>query len=159
MRSYSIREMADARSLERVVEMSMRFLATTRFGTLVKTTPAQLETLALKVAKLGVVLVAEADELADGFETTREAIGFVALAKLQHPISGKPYADEIAWWVEPEHRQAGVGRLLLERAEAWARENGCSMVKMVAPAGSTIGTFYENCGYVVVETAYQKELT
>lgn len=30
-----------------------------------------------------------------------------------------------AWYVDPDWRQQGVGRLLVEAAEAWARANGC----------------------------------
>lgn len=28
------------------------------------------------------------------------------------------------WWVEPSHRRRGVGRALMQQAEAWARQNG-----------------------------------
>jgi aminoglycoside 6'-N-acetyltransferase I len=32
------------------------------------------------------------------------------------------------WYVEPEHRQRGVGRALIQAAEEWARSNGCTEV-------------------------------
>lgn len=169
-----------ARDLFRVCEMGLRFLQTTPFGKLVETDLDTLRTLVVNVLALGEIFLVErwvcphcgytmhgpggciARALGPEHrnkEQVEPIVGMLAIVKLNHPISGKPYAEEIAWWVEPEHQGMGSGRMLLERAEAWARENGCSMVKMVAPAGSDVGHFYEKQGYVVVETAYQKDLT
>ncbi|MCA9438811.1 MAG: GNAT family N-acetyltransferase, partial [Candidatus Omnitrophica bacterium] len=30
------------------------------------------------------------------------------------------------WYVAPDHRRAGVGRLLVEAAETWSRAQGCT---------------------------------
>lgn len=112
-------------------------------------TPAALIPMYQLVLDQGVCLVADAgDRLA----------GFLALVALPHPLTGQLYGDEIAWWVEPEYRRGRVGPQLLVAAEQWARQMGCQSVKMVAPFKSTVGAFYERCGYTAVETAYAKQL-
>src|SRR5207237_2966117 len=72
---------------------------------------------------------------------------------------GLRYADEQAWWVGPEYRSGTLGPRLLRHVEAWARSEGLPVLAMVAPAGSTIGGFYERLGYHEVETKYVKTLT
>lgn len=40
------------------------------------------------------------------------------------------------WFVEPEFRKAGVGTMLVERAEEWAREKGCTEMASDAEIGN-----------------------
>lgn len=82
----------------------------------------------------------------------------LAIVVLPHPITGRLYADELAWWVEPRFRRGRIGPTMLKHAEAWARQKGATVLKMVAPAGTDVGRFYEATGYRAVETAYQKRL-
>ncbi len=84
--------------------------------------------------------------------------GVIALLELPNLISGERYADELVWWVEPEHRDCLAGPALLTYAEDWARMRGVRFIKMVAPHRSTVGRFYARAGYRPVETVYAKVL-
>lgn len=57
--------------------------------------------------------------------------------------------------VDRDHRKAGVGRLLLGRIEGWAREQGCSIVRLWSSASRTgAHRFYETVGYTRIKTQY-----
>ena len=90
--------------------------------------------------------------------TKAPLIGMLAIVAIPHPLTGRTYAEEIAWWVEPEHRGGLIGPKMLRHAEEWATRNGANVVKMVAPAGSDVGKFYEATGYQAVETAFIKRI-
>lgn len=167
-RTTRIRE-ATADDVPRIVEMSLRFIASSRYRELVEANADALARLVPAVMGCGVILLAEVEtihrELTDfnaiEFEVAREQVivGMLAIAALPHPFTGEPYGDELAWWVEPEYRRGTVGPRLLAHGEAWAREQGLTLLKMVAPAGSDVGAWYVRRGYVNVETVYQKTLT
>lgn len=157
----------------RLVEMASRFLLESDYGPIFaeRSTPEKLGALVDKVLEIGVIFVAERQfdiDVATGTPATAdtiatmeavELVGMLAIVILPHLFTGLPFGDEIAWWVEPEHR--GNGRIaykLLRSAEEWATRNGANMVKMSAPAGSTVGAFYERMGYRPVETAFIKSV-
>ena len=57
--------------------------------------------------------------------------------------------------VDKAHRRLGVGRALMQRAEDWARDRGCSMVRLNSTAARTAAhRFYENLGYTNIKTQY-----
>jgi GNAT superfamily N-acetyltransferase len=142
---------ATAADQDRLVEMAIRFIGETRYKDVVVINPAQLEALVGRVLDLGVIFVAD---VYDGY-----LVGMLALVALTHPISAEPYADELAWWVEPAYRRGTIGLALLDAGEHWARTHGLAAIKMVAPAGaSAVERCYQRRGYEAVETAYQKRL-
>lgn len=149
---------------ERLVEMTLRFLQTTDYGRLLRVNEPCIRKLVALVLEHGVVLVCERVTLSalwagDGpAPQPPELVGMVAMTALPHLLTGEPYAEEQAWWVEPEHRGGTVGPRLLAAAEAWARENGLKMIKVVAPEGGDVGKFYTKLGYEAVETAFVKAL-
>jgi GNAT superfamily N-acetyltransferase len=134
----------------RLFSMALRFLHETIYARLAPPEPSAIVALIETVLARGVVFVDERDG---------ELIGMLGLAALLHILTGRPYADEIVWWVEPEHRKTRAAYYLLGAGEEWARQNNLSVLKMVAPAGSAIGKFYESRGYELVESAYQKVIT
>jgi GNAT superfamily N-acetyltransferase len=51
-------------------------------------------------------------------------------------------------FVEPEHRNRGMGRALLKSVEAWARERGADGISLqVAAANGRGRKFYEDLGF------------
>lgn len=143
-------------------ELARHFLEQTQYGEILTVNLQQLAHLVSRCLQVGVIFVAEAQRAAvlNGVTVQhRPLIGMLAAFPLNDPISGKPFLDEIAWWVEPEHRRGTTGPKLLWAAEKWARQKGLRLVKMVAPKETNVGRFYERMGYVEVETAYVKRLT
>lgn len=129
--------------------MATRFLEATPYGRICPVNPARLQAVVETCFALGVIFVAEVE---------RQVVGMIALVALNHPFTGTRYADELAWWVEPEYRHTLLGTRLLRWAESWALEQGLAFVKMIAPADSSVGAVYARMGYQAVETAYHKEL-
>lgn len=130
--------------------MGLAFVAGTPYAEIFDITEASLERLAAFIFAAGpdvaAILLAEDDA---------GVFGMLALAAVPAVLSGQIYADEIVWWVDPSHRGAQrAGPELLRSAQDWAREHGCYMIKMVAPSGSTVGTFYERLGFSPLETAF-----
>lgn len=66
-------------------------------------------------------------------------------------------AVELGWWVNPEARNSGIGRDLLNLFESWAQVRGCKMITMIA-IDDEIGPYYEKRGYELRERTYMKEL-
>ncbi len=57
-----------------------------------------------------------------------------------------------AWYVDPDFRQHGLGRQLVEAAEAWARTQGCTeMASDTTPDYPLSPTAHQRLGYRIVE--------
>jgi GNAT superfamily N-acetyltransferase len=57
--------------------------------------------------------------------------------------------------VDRHHRRLGIGRALMDRAEVWVRERGCSMVRLTSSATRNAAhRFYEHLGYTNIKTQY-----
>jgi N-acetylglutamate synthase-like GNAT family acetyltransferase len=66
-------------------------------------------------------------------------------------------ATEIAWWVEPDARMSGIGKILLNAFEYWAEKIGCRMLSMSC-LDDSVAKFYEKNGYKLYERTYFKEI-
>jgi GNAT superfamily N-acetyltransferase len=63
--------------------------------------------------------------------------------------------------VDERHRRSGAGRQLIQYAELWARELGCSAVNLrTNVVRKDAHAFYETLGFILVKTqhAYRKNL-
>ena len=62
-------------------------------------------------------------ELPDG-----QLVGFLeaSIREWAEGCSTEPVGYIEGWFVDASHRSSGIGRLLVEAAEAWARAKGCS---------------------------------
>jgi GNAT superfamily N-acetyltransferase len=139
-----------------VVTLGLCFHAETPYGDLLRVDPDRIGAQFDVALAHGVVFVAERDDVPG--PNGPELIGFLALAALTHMLSGDHYAEEMGWFVLPAYRTGTLGPRLLRRAEEWAQANGCTFLKMAAPYGTTIGSFYARAGYQPIETAYLKRV-
>ncbi|HYN80643.1 MAG TPA: GNAT family N-acetyltransferase [Gemmatimonadaceae bacterium] len=57
--------------------------------------------------------------------------------------------------VDSNHRRKGVGSLLMEHAEVWAKAQGCSIVRLSSSTSRTAAhQFYQERGYAKIKTQY-----
>lgn len=64
-----------------------------------------------------------------------------------------------AWYVDPDWRGKGVGRVLVEQAENWAREQGClEMASDTTPFYPISPKAHQALGYEEVERYFRKDL-
>lgn len=63
------------------------------------------------------------------------------------------------WYVDAQWRQRGIGRALVERAEQWAREQGClEMASDTTPFYPVSPDAHAALGYQEVERYFRKDL-
>lgn len=63
-------------------------------------------------------------------------------------MESDPHAEIGGLVVDERHRDAGIGRLLLEQAEAWARAKGCGTIRLRSNIiRKEAHQFYLNVGY------------
>ena len=70
-------------------------------------------------------------------------------------LEADPFVMIAGLVVDTNCRGQGIGRTLMDRAEQWARENNCSLVRLSSSAGRLAAhRFYERLGYSKVKTQY-----
>ena len=77
-------------------------------------------------------------------------VGFISgeMREGSPTFQAKTWASVDDVFVEPDHRNLGVGRALLERVKEWARERGADGVSLQVAAANERGRkFYEELGF------------
>jgi GNAT superfamily N-acetyltransferase len=135
--------------LLRVFEMGVHFIVSIPlYAQIFQWEPEPLESFIRDLAtqEASAVLVVEDDAGA--------LVGMAVLILVANPFGGPPWAEEVAYWLDPRARRGTSAYKLLGAGEDWARRKGATVLKMVAPAGSQIGKLYEHRGYQPLETTY-----
>lgn len=81
---------------------------------------------------------------------------------VSHSLLTDRRADIAALVVDEQHRNCGIGRVLMEHAEQWARKQGCCSVRLHSNVlRPRAHNFYERLGYRMtkLQKAYRKELS
>lgn len=75
------------------------------------------------------------------------------------PVFEVDLCTEIAGLVvDADYRSRGIGGLLLEAAEQWARKNGCRLMRVRSRVTrERAHAFYERCGFVRIKTQHAFE--
>lgn len=87
-------------------------------------------------------------------------VGWIGVA-LREAITDSGRADIEGLVVEDEYRGNGIGRLLVQAAEAWARRRNCTSMRLVSNVvRERAHEFYKRLGYDVLKTqhAFKKSL-
>lgn len=139
--------LATANDLPRMVEMGLRFLEESPYKKYFARNPGKMLELGERLlASAGGILVAQKDQ---------EIVAMLGFIVHEHFISGERVAGEVFWWVEPEHR--GAGLRLLREAEKEAKARGAVNLQMIAP-DERVGKLYGLLGYEFLESTHQKSL-
>lgn len=82
------------------------------------------------------------------------AVGWVHVVFAEY-VDAEAHAAIAGLVVDQDHRRLGIGRALVDRAEIWARDRGCSIVRLTSSATRNAAhRFYENLGYANIKTQY-----
>jgi ribosomal protein S18 acetylase RimI-like enzyme len=92
-------------------------------------------------------------------EVEGEVIGFASLRLVPYLSEDAPRAELTELYVEPAHRRQGVGRALLRRVEALAREGGATeLVLLTGRENKSAQAFYRAIGFRECAVAMEKRL-
>lgn len=141
--------------VEHICAMAAKFLNQSAYGKLFPPAQDAIEVMVGIVLGQGACAVAVLEREGQADAT----VGMLAIVVHPHPFNGKLCAEELAWWVDPLHRKRGVGPQLLAWAEVHATRKGATVLKMSAPAGTSVGNYLEQFGYEPLETAFVRVLT
>lgn len=150
-RGGSLKPAREARlaDLPRMEEAAREFYAASRFLRVFD--PARFVGLWAQMISVGIGVIYVLGE-----ERIEGALGGMVYPE---PYSGDLVATEFFWFVRPGHR--GGGMALYRAFESWARERGCSQLRMVHLADSMpekLDRVYRRMGYEPAEVLYVKEL-
>lgn len=85
--------------------------------------------------------------------------GLLSLRIVAYLSQDVPYAEVTELYVMPQHRRAGVGRLLMAEAEHTARGRGCTYVHVNAwHTNEGAHAFYHAMGYEPLQVGFEKRL-
>ncbi|EPE99539.1 GNAT family N-acetyltransferase [Rhizobium grahamii] len=87
--------------------------------------------------------------------------GFLIARAGTNYLTGERMAEEVAMFVEPASRSAGLAAALISEFEAWAMSTGCSVVKLTSQHSArpeAVARLYRRSGYAAAETAFIKRL-
>lgn len=142
-----IREATES-DLPRIVELGSRSLVDGPYAGIIKDVPAQAEKFSRHVLSNGKILVGEEDG---------RVLGLIGFVFAHHHFSNQPYAAELMWYVEPEHRKGGIAMHLLWEAEKVAKEMGAESFLFTAP-NDDVAALYKRFGYSKLEVTFTKNL-
>ena len=80
--------------------------------------------------------------------------GMLIAQVTRHPFGPINMANEIAWWVSPDHRTPEALKMI-SWYEKWAIQKGCKLIGLTS-LDSSVASFYKRKGYEPFETHYLK---
>jgi len=81
-----------------------------------------------------------------------EVVGWIHVF-ISSRLESDPFAEIGGLVISSEHRNKGIGKMLVNAAEKWARERGLSKIRVRSRLERTDARrFYERDGYVVIKS-------
>jgi GNAT superfamily N-acetyltransferase len=87
-----------------------------------------------------------------------EIAGFALCESISSPIRNSSYLELWALYVVEHYRKTGVGRMLIQEVEDFARESDCRDVHVSADTLPGVSDFYNSCGYSNYAFRMRKEV-
>ena len=107
---------------------------------------------AMLTGGIGVFIVLEDDGV---------PIGFICGVACGDPLCSRIVATELFWYTARERRHEGLGELLINAFEIWAKSRGASRIRLAHLAdlrSSENKRLYEAMGFKACEVAYEREV-
>lgn len=101
--------------------------------------------------------IADPRRLALVLRVDGRARGLLLAAAFVSPFAPVLLAQELAWWIAPDHR-GRAARQMLQAYEDWARETGCAAIAVASLGGQALARFYQIAGFEPAETYYTKKV-
>jgi GNAT superfamily N-acetyltransferase len=87
-------------------------------------------------------------------EVDGRAAGWVHAALVEY-VESEPFVMIGGLVVDKAHRRQGIGRLMMERVEEWAKQRECLAIRLSSSSTRTVAhAFYERMGYENIKTQY-----
>lgn len=140
---------ATLKDIPRIVELGTRSMLDGPYAGKAKDNPEQSALLARHVIEnIGRVLLWIEDS---------QIVGLLGFIVFDHHFTGEKTAQEIMWYVLPEHRPGGAGMQLYWESRKQAKEMGAKVIQFSAP-NEQVGAIYKRFGLQQMEVLYQGEL-
>ena len=110
-------------------------------------------------------LVSQLCQIDQGFvkivENDNEIVGSLIAVISSVPINSLVFAQELMFWLDPEHRNGKTSMKLIDSYVEWSQKMGCNFIRLSELdniLGSKAGALFKRKGFIPVETAYVKEI-
>ena len=90
-----------------------------------------------------------------------EIVGALIACATVTPINSFVFAQELMFWLDPDHRNGKTSPKLIDDYVKWATEAGCSFIRLSTLdelLDSRAGVLFKRKGFKPIETAYIKEV-
>jgi GNAT superfamily N-acetyltransferase len=113
--------------------------------------PIQMNTLLPRLEKI----VADPDAAIFGAaETGGKVVGFVQVF-LINTVESEMFAEVMGLVVDKQQRRKGIGKKLMDAAEAWAKEHGSKVVRLRSQTKRIEAhRFYQDIGYQILKSQF-----
>lgn len=142
---------AQIEDTDAIVALGLRWLAESPVSDLTASNPPYAKATAEMLISAPYARTFVADK--DG-----EIIGILGIVVMPQLFSGEIAAQEVIWYVPPEHRLGAPGLKLLWAAQGEARSMGAKLIKMSAPTPDTVAFYRGNQDYRDICTVFVRKL-
>lgn len=90
-----------------------------------------------------------------------EVVGALIAVMSDIPINDLIFAQELMFWIDPEHRTGRTALKLVDEYIDWATNVGCNFIRLSEldnVLGGRAGVLFKRKGFEPTETAYIKEV-